>query len=146
MDSPATRIATPSDAAAISGLLSAFNGEALSPQDLAQRMEQAQGLETVFLGELDGVLAGLLVLRTVPTISAAEEWAEITELYIEPASRRKGVGKALIEAALAHARHHGCTEIHLLVDPQNTTAISFYEAVGFRQDCGEMLQDLQGRV
>ncbi len=146
MDSPATRIATPSDAAVISGLLFDFNREALSPPDLAQRMEQAQGLETVFLCELDGVLAGLLVLRTVPTISAAEDWAEITELYVEPASRRKGVGKALMETALAYARHHGCTEVHLLVDPRNTPAISFYEAVGFRRDSYEMVQDLQGRV
>lgn len=147
MDGPATRIATPSDAAAISGLLFAFNREALSPQELAQRMEQAQGLETVLLGELNGVLAGLLVLRTVPTVSVAQDWAEITELYVQPACRRKGVGKALIEAALAHAHHHGCPDVHLLVDPQNTPAIRSYEAVGFRQDSalseqGRMLRKL----
>lgn len=146
MDSPTTRIAAPSDAAAISGLLFDFNREALSPEELGQRMEQAQGLETIFLGELDGTLAGLLVLRTVPTVSAAQDWAEITELYVQPAFRRKGVGRALIEAALAYARHRGCTEVHLLVDPQNTPAISFYKAVGFRRNSCEMLQELQGRV
>ena len=146
MDGLATRVATASDAAAISDLLFEFNGEALSPQELAQRMEQAQGLETVFLGELGGVLAGLVVLQTVPTVSAAQDWAEITELYVQPAFRRKGVGKALVEAALAHARHHGCTEVHLLVDPENTPALSFYEAVGFRQDSWALVQELRGPV
>jgi ribosomal protein S18 acetylase RimI-like enzyme len=142
MDGPTTRIATPADSAAISNLLFEFNREALSPEDLGQRMEQAQDLETVFLGELGGVLAGLLVLRTVPTVACAQDWAEITEMYVQPAFRRKGVGKALIEAALAHARHRGCTEVHLLVDPQNTPAISFYQAVGFHRDAWEMLQEL----
>ena len=71
MHSPITRVATPADAAAISSLLLEFNQEALSPEDLGQRMEQAQGLETVFLGELDGRMAGLLVLRTAPTLASA---------------------------------------------------------------------------
>ncbi|MEJ2736382.1 MAG: GNAT family N-acetyltransferase [Anaerolineae bacterium] len=145
MGSSTTRAATPADAAAISSLLFEFNREALSPEDLGRRMEQAQGLETIFLGELDGVLAGLLVLRTAPTVASAQDWAEITELYVQPASRRRGVGRALVDAALAHARHRGCTEVHLLVDPQNTPALSFYQAVGFHRDSWEMVHKLQGR-
>jgi ribosomal protein S18 acetylase RimI-like enzyme len=144
MHSPITRVATPADAATISSLLLEFNQEALSPEDLGQRMEQAQGLETVFLGELDGRMAGLLVLRTAPTLASAQDWAEITELYVQPASRRRGVGTALIDAALAHARHRGCTEVHLLVDPKNTPALSFYQAVGFHRDSWDMVQKLQG--
>jgi ribosomal protein S18 acetylase RimI-like enzyme len=145
MHSPITRIATPADAAAISSLLFEFNQEALSPEELGQRMEQARGLETVFLGELDGGLAGLLVLRTAPTVASAQDWAEITELYVQPASRRRGVGKALIDEALAHARDLGCTEVHLLVDPKNTPALSFYQAVGFHRGSWELVQELQGR-
>ncbi len=145
MHSPTTRVATPADAAAISSLLLEFNQEVLSPEDLGQRIEQAQGLETVFLGELDGRMAGLLVLRTAPTLASAQDWAEITELYVQPTSRRRGVGRALVDAALAYARHRGCTEVHLLVDPQNTPALSFYQVVGFHQDSWEMVQKLEGR-
>jgi ribosomal protein S18 acetylase RimI-like enzyme len=142
MDKPSIWIASPSDACAISGLLHEFNGEALPPADLAERMEQARGLETVFLGELDGKLEGLLVLRTAPTLSGPDDWAEITELYVRPASRRKGVGRALIEASLEHSRRCGCTELHLLVDPDNATALSFYRAVGFRKDSWEMRREI----
>lgn len=139
---PVVHIAGPADASALSALLYAFNGEALAPEELAQRMEQARGLETAFLGELGGVLAGILVLRTVPTLSASEDWAEITELYVRPSSRRRGVGTTLVEAAVALARDRGCTELHLLVDPENSAALSFYEAAGFSRDAWDMRRRL----
>jgi ribosomal protein S18 acetylase RimI-like enzyme len=139
---PVVRVAEPSDAHALSALLFEFNGESLSPDELAQRMEQARGLETAFLGELGGVLAGILVLRTVPTLSSSGDWAEITELYVQPASRRRGVGTALVEAALEHVRERGCTELHLLVAPDNRAALSFYEAAGFCRDSWDMRRRL----
>ncbi len=139
---PTVRVAGPSDANALSALLYEFNGEALTPEELAQRMEQARGLETAFLGELDGVLAGILVLRTIPTLSSSADWAEITELYVQPASRRRGVGTALVEAAVEAARDRGCTELHLLVDPANSAALAFYETAGFCRDSWDMRRRL----
>jgi GNAT superfamily N-acetyltransferase len=142
MDEPTVQIATPAHAPSISDLLFEFNGEALPPATLAGRMEQAQGLETVFLGELAGVLAGLLVLRVVPTLSEPEDWAEITELYVRPAARRRGVGTALVKAAIQYARARGCTHMHLLVDPANRVALSFYPVVGFARDSCAMRRRL----
>jgi ribosomal protein S18 acetylase RimI-like enzyme len=139
---PAVRVARCADAPAISGLLYEFNGEALSSKELARRMEQVEGLETVFLGELGGLPVGLLVLRTVPTLSGPEDWAEVTELYVRPASRRRGVGRALVGAATQFARRRGCSEVHLLVDPENMAALSFYQALGFQRDSWEMRQRL----
>lgn len=141
-DGPTVRIACLSDAALITRLLHEFNGESLSPEAMARRMEQARGLETAFLGELEGRLAGILVLRTVPSLSGAEDWAEITELYVQPAFRRRGVGRALVEAAGAYSRGQGCGEIHLLVDPSNASALAFYGALEFRRDCWEMKRRL----
>jgi ribosomal protein S18 acetylase RimI-like enzyme len=142
MDEPTIRTATPSDAGAVSELLLEFNGEALSPDELAERMVQAVGLETVFLGQLEGRLAGLAVLRTIPTLSAPEDWAELTELYVRPPDRRRGVGKALVGAAIQYAHSRGCTQVHLLVDPENRAALSFYTAVGFHRDSWEMRRQI----
>jgi ribosomal protein S18 acetylase RimI-like enzyme len=139
---PAVRIAGPSDASALSALLHTFNGEALAPEELARRMGQARGLEIALLGEVGGVLAGIMVLRTVLTLSSSEDWAEITELYVQPSFRRRGVGTALVEAAVEIARARGCSELHLLVDPQNTSALSFYEATGFSRDSWDMRRRL----
>lgn len=118
-----------------------FNGEGLSPEALAQRMKEAQGLETAFLGEWEGEAAGLLVLRIVPTLSGADDWAEITEMYVRPRFHRKGIGRALMEAALARGRQRGCREFHLLVDPSNMAAQAFYGKLGFQVDSWEMRRD-----
>jgi ribosomal protein S18 acetylase RimI-like enzyme len=136
------RIAAPSEAATISDLLFEFNGEALPAEDLAARMDEARGLETVFLGDLDGELAALLVLRIAPTIFDAEDWAEITELYVQPCARRRGLGRMLVEAAVAYSQDRGCSEMHLLVDPENRAGLSFYRALGFCRDSWETRRQL----
>ena len=142
MDDLVVRIGVVADAPSISNLLHEFNGEALSPPALVERMQEVRDLEAAFLAELDGAAVGLLVLRIVPTLSGPQDWAEITEMYVRPNFRRRGVGRALIEAAIKHARRHGCIEVHLLVDPANRTGLSFYEAVGFGRDSWEMRRDL----
>jgi ribosomal protein S18 acetylase RimI-like enzyme len=126
----------------VSALLFEFNGEALSSDVLARRMAELRGLETAFLAERGGEAAGLLVLRTLPTLSDQEDWAEITEMYVRPSFRRQDTGRALVEAALEHCRRRGCSEVHLLVDPANREGQLFYEAVGFRCDSWEMLRGL----
>lgn len=136
------RVAGLADAPAVSELLVEFNGEGLSPQALARRMEEVQGLETAFLGEWDGEAAGLLVLRITPTLSGADAWAEITEMYVRPAFRRRGIGRALMEAALDCGRKSGCREFHLLVDSSNEAGRAFYAALGFEVDSWEMRRDV----
>ena len=142
VDHAYVRAAVPEDAAAISALLYDFNGEALQPEALSRRMAEAEGLETAFLAELAGEPAGLLVLCIVPTLSDAEDRAEITELYVRPSARRKGIGRCLVETALRYAQQRGSREIHLLVDPENEIALAFYQALGFRRDSWEMRRAL----
>jgi ribosomal protein S18 acetylase RimI-like enzyme len=139
---PSVRVAGPADAHAICHLLLTFNDEALSPEALAGRLVEAEDLETVFLAELDGALAGILVLRSSPTISSPDDWAEITELYVQPTARRRGVGTALIEATISFALERGCTDLHLLVNPANEPAIAFYESLGFGHGSWQMQRSL----
>ncbi len=136
------RVAGPDDAGLVAELLYEFNGEGLAPAALAARMEQAAGIETAFLGEWEGSPAGLLILRLVPTLSGAEDWAEITEMYVRPGFRRKKIGKVMLQAAIAHARERGCHELHLLVDPRNGSAQTFYSTLGFRLDSWEMRREI----
>jgi ribosomal protein S18 acetylase RimI-like enzyme len=50
---------------------------------------------------------------------------------VEEAARRTGVGRALVEAGVDHARARGCRRIELDVNERNTDAIGFYRGVGF---------------
>lgn len=54
------------------------------------------------------------------------------DVAVLAAHRGRGVGHALLEAAEAHAREHGCCKLTLEVQDDNTPARKLYERFGFR--------------
>lgn len=57
--------------------------------------------------------------------------AEILTLAVAPAARRKGVGRALVEAAAAIAAANDAEAMFLEVAEDNTAAIGLYQSSGF---------------
>lgn len=57
--------------------------------------------------------------------------AEILTLAVEPAARRRGLARALVEAATGAARMAGAETLFLEVAHDNLPALALYEAVGF---------------
>lgn len=57
--------------------------------------------------------------------------AEILTLAVRPAGRRRGLGRALVEAASAEARAAGADRLFLEVAADNAAAIALYTACGF---------------
>ncbi|MDQ7030243.1 MAG: GNAT family N-acetyltransferase [Ardenticatenia bacterium] len=55
----------------------------------------------------------------------------IYDLYVEPAWRGRGVGRALLAEAERHSRELGCVELGLTVAATNVPARRLYEAAGF---------------
>lgn len=62
--------------------------------------------------------------------------AHLFAMWVEPASRRHGVGKELVQSVLGWARSSGATAVVLGVTDTNDGAVAFYEHLGFR-DTGE---------
>jgi len=56
----------------------------------------------------------------------------ILTIDVSPSSRRRGLGKALLEETTARLCRAGAMETVLEVDVRNAGAISFYERLGFR--------------
>ena len=52
-------------------------------------------------------------------------------LAVDPAARRRGIGRALVRAALEHARDRGAAAMVLNVWLENRAAITLYETEGF---------------
>lgn len=55
----------------------------------------------------------------------------INYLAVEPAQRRGGLGRRLMDEAERRLRAAGCPKINLQVRPENKAAIAFYERIGF---------------
>jgi ribosomal-protein-alanine N-acetyltransferase len=75
----------------------------------------------------DAVLRAFILARAI----AGE--AEILTLAVDPARRRQGIARALLEAATAAAAHAGAGVLFLEVAADNAAAIALYESAGFTQ-------------
>ena len=53
----------------------------------------------------------------------------VNAVYVQPAHRRRGIGRALMQAAIAWAREHDCTRVRLRSSDEGR---SLYESLGFR--------------
>ncbi len=58
--------------------------------------------------------------------------ASVMGMYVAPEARGQGVGRALLDALLRHARVNGVESLVLTVTEGNTAAQRLYEALGFR--------------
>ncbi len=72
--------------------------------------------------------AGGLLLGRV-----AADQAELLTFAVTPESRRRGIGRALLAAALAGAAARGARVMFLEVSAANPAGLALYEAAGFRR-------------
>lgn len=62
---------------------------------------------------------------------AAADEAEILTLAVRPAARGKGLGRALLQAAIQKAKALGATTMFLEVGADNPAALALYAGLGF---------------
>jgi ribosomal protein S18 acetylase RimI-like enzyme len=74
---------------------------------------------------------GLAVLRFREAIWEEALECYLAELYVVPEHRCRGLGRALLEAALARARSRGATHIELGTAETDLAARALYESLGF---------------
>jgi len=125
------RIAQPSDAAEIARLNKLFNGVDAPPEEYAERLADARRVDIPILAEVDGRAVGLANLRLAPAVFYAEPYAELSELFVEEAYRRRGVGRALVQHAEDLAREAGADEMIILTDFYNRSAQMLYFHMGY---------------
>jgi ribosomal protein S18 acetylase RimI-like enzyme len=129
------RLATSADAGAFGRLLHAFNtefgDETPSANVIAERSEPliAAGEVVVLLGG-EGP-DGFAELRFRPSLYTGALDAYLEELYVTPECRGRGLGRALLDAAMDHARERGAAHIDLGTSETDVAARALYESAGF---------------
>ncbi len=134
------RAASVDDAAAVAQLLYDFNLEFDEPtlpvDQLAERVaELIAGGETLVL-IVGADPDGLAVLRFRPAIWSNGLECYLAELYVRPPERGRGLGRALMTAALHEARARGSDTIEIGVDEPDLAARRLYESLGFSNRSG----------
>lgn len=134
----AVRRADSGDAHAVARLLYDFNREFDQPTPVAsvlakrvRRLIEAGDTTVLLVGSGPD---GLVMLRYRPAIwtEALECW--LAELYVIPPRRRRGLGRALMEAAIADARQRGADRMELATSDDDAAARALYEKFGFTNE------------
>jgi ribosomal protein S18 acetylase RimI-like enzyme len=137
---PAVRRAHADEAHSIAQLLHDFNREFDEPTPPVGELEQRiarllRGGDTIILLVGAGP-DGLAVLRFRDAIWSSGLECYLAELYVVPARRGHGLGRALMEAALREARNRGADTMEIGVDEPDLIARQLYESLGFSNRSG----------
>ena len=114
----------PEDADAVSAIATQAPAAADWSKESYLRFAREEGSLDLVL-ELNSQIQGFLVGRL------AADQAELLNLAVIPAQRRKGAGTALLAKALEEWISRGAKTVYLEVRESNTGAIAFYEKHGF---------------
>jgi ribosomal protein S18 acetylase RimI-like enzyme len=88
--------------------------------------------QLLLVAESDGRVVGCLQLSFVPGLSRQGAWrGQVESVRIASDQRGSGLGRRMIERAIAECRERGCSLVQLTTDKSRTDARRFYEGLGF---------------
>ena len=89
----------------------------------------------IFLALLDdGTPAGFTQIYSIFSSTSMQRAWLLNDLFVAPAARRAGVGRALLERAHAFARETNSKELMLQTAVDNVPAQRLYESLGWQRD------------
>ena len=114
------RLAGPAEAKALSDIHAAAFDHPWGAAEFEDLLAQSE----VFALIVEG---GFILMR------AAAGESEVMTLAVAPSHRRRGAGRALLEAAMAQAEARAVDAVFLEVAADNDPAIALYRSAGFEQ-------------
>jgi ribosomal protein S18 acetylase RimI-like enzyme len=98
----------------------------------------------VLVAEVGGAVVGYVGVRAATTLPSNAHVQQIQGLLVDPAYRRRGVGRSLVEAAIELARSRRARKLSLRVLGSNPEAERLYVQAGFAREgvlAGEFLRE-----
>jgi ribosomal protein S18 acetylase RimI-like enzyme len=129
------RLAREDDTADVARLISAFRDwqgrDAPSDESIAatvRRLLADPNTDYLLGGDPP---AGVCQLRYRLSVWTGTEDCCLEDLFVDAAARGSGVGRALVDAAIARARERGCARMELDANEANAPALALYRSTGF---------------
>jgi len=131
------RSATPADLPAIVGLireLAAFEKlehlVVATPESMAPHLFGARPAAEAVVGQVNGAVVAFALFFTNFSTFLGRPGLYLEDLYVQPAHRGTGLGRALLQHLGALAVERGCGRFEWSVLDWNENAIRFYESMG----------------
>ena len=104
------------------------------PEDFADRLRKAveAGDAEVLAARAEDQILGVALLAYRLSVSAGGLFASVEDLYVRPEARRRGVGRALLQAADERCEDHGISYVEAQVEERE--AEQFYAALGYEPE------------
>jgi len=131
--------ASPRDLAAVADLFNRYRQFYGSPDEplvvrafIAERFRANDSV--IYVGLLDEQVVGFAqLLPKLSSSSLARDWV-LNDLYVDESARRSGVGRALIDEAIAFAKAADATKLTLKTGADNEASQRLYENFGWQRD------------
>jgi GNAT superfamily N-acetyltransferase len=111
------------------------DGEPL-PEHFADRLRKAveAGDVEVLAARAEDQLLGVALLAYRLNVSAGGLFASVEDLYVRPEARRRGVGRALLQAADERCEERGISYVEAQVEEKEAELL--YAAMGYEPETG----------
>ena len=122
------RPARADDAVAIAALDAATSSFDVTP---SPRSSVPSSIDGMLVAEDGGEIVGYVAVGRATRLESNRHVADIRGLAVAPDHQGRGLGRALVQAALDAARERGARKVTLRVLAPNTAARALYESCGF---------------
>jgi ribosomal protein S18 acetylase RimI-like enzyme len=106
---------------------------ALARTFITRRFERGESMLLVAEADGTGVIGFCQLYPSFCSVVAGPILV-LYDLFVEPALRRRGAGRALLQAAAEYARDTGAVRMELATAKTNVAAQSVYESLGWARD------------
>ena len=129
------RKATVNDAEQLGVLNDEFNGAGETTLDNIRNSLMCNKREVVIVDDDNGILTGFVCVQLKKSFCYDEYMPEITEVYVRPAYRERGIASEMISFAEDYcSKNYPLHKYELLTGSKNLIAQSLYNKLGYIDD------------
>jgi GNAT superfamily N-acetyltransferase len=102
----------------------------VTPDDLQRNLFGPRPYAEAMIAEAEGAAAGYALFFHNFSTFRGQPGLYLEDVFVKPAFRGRGIGKALLKTVAALARERRCGRMEWMVLDWNESAIDFYRALG----------------